>query len=423
MKGVAIWFSWAFALTVCPVPGSAEESRSPMALVTLRQLVEEALTSNPLVQSALRGVEARRALVRPAETLPEPTVSFETMGNVIPPSLQAGDPSSGRNFTFSQEIPFPGKLKLQGRIASREADVESWSYEQVRRQIVSEVKVAFYEHWLIARSLEILEKNKRLLEQFAQISEAKFRVGQGIQQDVVKAQVEISKLLDRRVVLQQREGVSLANINSLLYRPSETPLGPLAEVEASAFEKTLDELFRLAVQSSPMLQMQQRMIERDDYAVQLAQKNFYPDFEVGFRYVNRADMPEMYGLMAGAKIPLYYWRKQRPELASAVASRSSSRARYDWLEARTFFEVKDLYLSVTTSKKLLDLYGKGVIPQSTVSLESATAGYQVGAVDFLTLVDNLVTLLDYELKYYEVLSEYQKALARLEPLVGVGLAE
>ncbi|MBI3939419.1 MAG: TolC family protein, partial [Acidobacteria bacterium] len=376
---------------------------------------------NPLLQSARRGVDAKKSLVAPATTLPEPTVSFQTMGNFFPPTLQGGDPSSGRNFIFTQEIPFPGKLRLQGRVALSEADAEWWSYEQLRRQMVSEIKVAYYEHWLITKSQEIVGKDKDLLEKFAQIADAKYRVGEGIQQDVVKAQVEVSKLLDRSVILQQREGVSQAQINSLLYRRPESPLGRLADITESAFGLSLEELYRLAVANSPMLKMQERMIDRSEYGVQLARKNFYPDFEVGFNYINRTANPEMYGLMVAAKIPLYFWRKQSPELDSAAATLSGARKKYDWLHARLYFELKDLYLSATTSRKLLELYGKGIIPQSTVSLESATSGYQVGRVDFLTLIENLVTLLDYELKYYEVLADYQKALARLEAMVGVEL--
>lgn len=203
--------------------------------VSLSEMVDEALAMNPLLQAGRRSFDAKKSLVAPATTLPEPKVNFQTMGNLIPPTLQGGDPSSGRIVSFSQEIPFPGKLRLQGRVASMESEMEWWSYEQLRRQIVAEVKVAYYEHWLISKSLEIVEKNKDLLQKFAQISEAKYRVGEGIQQDVVKAQVDVSKLLDRRVVLQQREEVSTALLNSLLYRQPEASLGRIEEVRPSPF--------------------------------------------------------------------------------------------------------------------------------------------------------------------------------------------
>jgi len=126
-------------------------------------------------------------------------------------------------------------------------------------------------------------------------------------------------------------------------------------------------------------------------------------------------------LMVKAKVPLYFWRKQRPELEGAASELASSRKQYDNLTALLYFRLKDQYLAATTSERLVQLYGRGIVPQATLSLESAVAGYQVGQVDFLTLLDNLITLLDYELKYHESLTDYQKALAQLEPFVGVEL--
>src|SRR5262249_17823020 len=144
-----------------------------------------------------------------------------TMGNLVPPTLQAGDPSSARVVRFSQEIPFPGKLALAGQIASAEADVELWKYEQVRREVVAELRIAYYDLFLAQKSREIVEKNKNLLQQFAEISEARYKVGRAAQQDVLKAQVEVSRLLDRLAVLDQEHETARVRINTLLYRLPE----------------------------------------------------------------------------------------------------------------------------------------------------------------------------------------------------------
>jgi outer membrane protein TolC len=233
--------------------------------------------------------------------------------------------------------------------------------------------------------------------------------------------VEISKLIDRLTVLEQRREIAEALINNLLYRQPETPVGKPAPVQKAELRYSLDQLNYIAQSNFPMLKMQEREIDRNQYAVQLARKEFYPDFSVGFTYFNRTAVPEMYGLMFSAKVPLYFWRKQRPELESAASSLASAQKQRDSMLSLLYFRLKDSYLMATTSERLIQLYGTGVIPQATLSLESAVAGYQVGKVDFLTLIDNLVTLLDYELKYYEVLIDYQKALAQLEPFVGTEL--
>lgn len=403
-----------------PPPHQTTRVASEMRTVTLDELVQEALERNPAIQAARRAVDAKRAMIVPATTLPEPTISFQTMGNLIPPTLQRGDPSSARTIGIEQEIPFPGKLALKGKMAKMEADAEWWNYEQMRRQVIADVKMAYYDLYLIHKSIEIVEKDKDLLQKFAQIAEARYRVGQGIQQDVLKAQVEISRLIDRLTVLQQRRGIAEALMNSLLFRPPETPVGTPAPVQKAELRYSLDQLHEIARANFPMLKMQEREIDRHQYAVQLARKEFYPDFSVGFTYFNRT-VPTMYGLLFKAKVPLYFWRKQRPELESAASSLASAQKQRDSMLSLLYFRLKDSYLVATTSERLIELYGKGVIPQATLSLESAVAGYQVGKVDFLTLIDNLVTLLDYELKYYEVLIDYQKALAQLEPFVGVEL--
>ncbi|MBI4470997.1 MAG: TolC family protein [Acidobacteria bacterium] len=403
-----------------PVPPQAGSRATPS--ISLDQLIQEALERNPAIQAARRAVDAKRAMVLPAQTLPDPMVGFQTMGNLIPPTLQGGDPSSARAISFEQELPFPGKLSIKGKIAAEEVEVEWWNYEQARRQVVSDLKLAYFDLCFIDKSMEIVQKDKDLLQKLVQIAEAKYRVGQGIQQDVLKAQVEISKLIDRLAVLEQRRGIAEARISSLLYRPPETPLGPTPPLQKAELRHTLEELHRIARSNAPELKMQEREIDRNQYAVELARKEFYPDFSAGFTYYNRTAVPEMFGLMFKATIPLYFWRKQRPELESAASGLARAQKQREGAESMLYFKLKDSYLMATTSDRLMELYRTGVIPQSILSLDSAVAGYQVGKVDFLTLIDNLVTLLDYELKYNEVLTDYQKALAQLEPLVGIELA-
>ena len=393
------------------------------AQVTLEELVQAALEQNPSIQAARKTVEAKEAKILPEKTLADPVFSFQNMGDLIPPRLQEGDPSSGRTFSIEQEIPFPGKLGLKGKMASKEAEAQSWDYEQTRRQVVSDLKKAYYDHFFIHKSIRIVKEDRELLRSFEEIAQAKYRVGQGTQQDVLKAQVEISKLTDRLIVLDQRLEISTALINSLLYREPGAPLGEPADFQKAQLSQTLDELNRMALSNAPSLNKQQREIERSEYAVKLARLEHYPDFAVGFAYVNRGEMPEMYGLMFKAKLPVYFWRKQGPELSGATSQLSGAQKERDSISSTLYYNVKDAYTVATTSDQLTQLYQKALIPQSSLSLEAAIASYQVGTVDFLTLVDSVVTLLEYQLKYYEALTDFQKALAQLEPFVGIELTK
>ena len=393
----------------------------PAGLPRLQQLIEQAMENNPEIKSMQRRFDRVRARIPQAKALDEPMLSVGYMGNLTPFSLQTDDPSSGRTISISQDLPFPGKRSLRGKVASSEADAEWWAFEQTRRNVVTEVKDAYFDLYYLTKALGVVTKTKVLLEQFTKIAEVRYSVGKGIQQDVLKAQVEFSKLIEQQTMLEQRKQVAEARLNSLLYREPESPVGTPDELEPRDFPYSLAQLNETAVANYPELKAQRRKIEGAQYAIQLAKKEFYPDFSVGFTYVNRPAMPEMYGLSVGIKLPVFYAQKQRPALTEATASFEAEKRSLENTTTLLMFKIRDKYLAQTTAKRLMSLYSTTIVPQSSLSLESAIAGYEVGKVDFLTLLDNLVTLLNYELSYYEQLSNEEKAVAALEPLVGVTL--
>jgi outer membrane protein TolC len=384
----------------------------------LDTLIHLLLDNNPAILAARRAVDARRAMVTSARTLPDPSITFETMGNLLPPAVMAGDPSSARVLRLTQELPFPGRLNLQGQIASADADAEMWKYEEVRREAVAELKMAYYDLYLAQKLTDIVEKSKELLTQFMEISETRYKVGLGAQQDVIKSQVEVSRLLDRLATLRREGEVALVRINTLLYRARDAHIDRVPELSKPNFSWSLEDLYRKATDNNPLVRMNRKEIDRGELSVALAKKSFYPDFEVGFSYYNRRDLPEMYGLMFKAKIPLYFWRKQRPELESATASLLGQRRQYDNTLATLYFRLKDPFLKTSTDANLLELYGGAIVPQATLALESSISSYRVGKVDFLSLLSNQQTVLEYEMKYYEVLVDYYKALVTLESLTG-----
>jgi outer membrane protein TolC len=407
-------------------PGSEtrEQTRFANGRLVLQSLLDDAVRVNPEIRVMQRSVDMMKAKVPQETTLPEPMVSYGYAGNItpLPPfDIQQGDPSSARMLSFSQEIPFPGKLSLKGDMARMAAESELWSYEQTRLNVLAEVKDAYFELSYLTKAIEILQKNKDLLEKFTRIAEARYAVGKGIQQDVLKAQVEVSKIIEQLTMMDQRRQAAEARLNSLLYRDPQSPLGRPEDIVPQGFDCTLEQLKELALAYYPTLKMQKRRIDREQYGVQLAKKDFYPDFNVNFTYYNRPGLPDMYGINVGVKIPLYFWRKQRPAVDEAAASQAMEERRLESITTELFFKIKDRFLAATTAQRLLKLYGTTIIPQSSLSLESAISGYEVGKVDFLTLIDNLVTLQGYELSYYEQASAVEKSVAALEPLVGRAL--
>src|SRR5262245_8454424 len=232
----------AQALHIANKEGGARQA--PVA-PKLQTLIEEAMEQNPEIRVMRRGFDMMRARIPQAKALPEPMLNVGYMGNVvpIPPfDIQKGDPSSGRVFGFTQEIPFPGKLAIKGRMANVDAEAEWWNYEQTRLNVIAEVKDAYFDLFYIHNSIETVTKNKDLLGKFAKIAEASYTVVKGIQQDALKAQVEISRLTDQLITLEQRKDLAEARLNSLLFREPETPVEEPEEIRPREFTHSLAEL-------------------------------------------------------------------------------------------------------------------------------------------------------------------------------------
>lgn len=404
------------------VAGGMPASSLGAALV-LDELIREALENNPAVHAALRRVEAQRRRVPQARALPDPRVSVGWMGNLKPFGVMREDPSSYRSVGATQEIPFPGKLKLRGEVADREAEAVWWDYEATRRRVVAEVKSAYYGTFYYQKAIEITLKNKDLLEKLARIAEVRYQVGQGLQQDVLRAQVEVSRLLQRLTLLEQQEKTAQARLNSLLARDPETPLAPPGSLEPAELTYSLESLYDLARANDTGLQREGRQIERSQLAVNLARREYYPDLSVGYSYWNRPAQREMHGFTFSLNIPVFYRSKQREGVNEATQELLAAQRSRENRETTLYFEVKEQYLAAKAAEELARLYSRAVVPQSSLALESAMAAYEVGQVDFLTLLSNFITVLDYESDYYRELTNYQIALARLEPLVGVELTK
>jgi len=391
--------------------------------VTLDQLVTIALERNPAIKSAAERFQAQQALAPQARSLPDPRVSGGWMGKIIPFDTMQGDPSSYRGVTVSQALPFPGKLGLRGKVADRRAEAGRWEYEQTRRQVVADVKAAYYAYFYATKAFEITQKNKDLLQKLENIAEARYRVGKGIQQDVLRAQVEVARIDQKLIVLKQEERTAQARLNTLLYRDPESQLPAPAPVKPADFHDSLQNLYALAQANDPGLERDRRIIESDQDSVKLAQKAYDPDFSVAYTYQQRSDMADMHGVMVGINIPVFFRSKQREGVIEASHNLNASRREFDDRMTAVNFEIKQEYLAATASRDLMNLYSKAIVPQSSLALESSMASYEVGKVDFLSMLDNFVYVLDYEVSYYQELSNYETALARIEPLVNTDLTE
>jgi outer membrane protein TolC len=260
--------------TAAAEPPATSKLSGDQGVVTLDDIVREALAKNPAVQSAFHTVEAQRRRVPQAKSLPDPMVGIGWAGNIAPFSVQKGDPSSYRGVTATQQLLYPGKLKLRGEIASKEADAAQWDYEAVRRRVTADVKAAYYDYWFFEKAVQTTQKNKELLTKLSQISEARYRVGKGIQQDALRSQVEISLLLQRLTVLDQQRRTAQVRLNTLLARDPDAALPPAANIQQATLNYSLEDLYKLARQNDTGLQREQQMIQRNQLATNLAQRDY-----------------------------------------------------------------------------------------------------------------------------------------------------
>lgn len=404
-----------------PEGQGASEKVLEAPLLSLQELIEEAKRVNPEIQAAKRRVEAAWARVPQARSLPDPMISLGYMNESFS-RLTLGKSEMARfDLSFSQEIPFPPKLSLKGGIAAKEAEREEEVLRATELEVISRLKVAYYDLFFIEKSIGIVEKNKDLLEKFARTAEARYAVGKAVQQDVLRAQTEITILLQRLAQLEREKGSLKALINSLLNRPREAPLGRPVEPPRRRLPLTLEQLVNLALERSPDVKAAERAIERNGLTLNLAKKQYYPDFTIGTGYANRGRFEGMWQVMVGVTIPLYLKKKQDYGVREAVADFSSAQESLQAVRQSLFFGIKDLFLTAETSERLLELIGTGTLPQATLTLESSIASYAVGKVDFLTLLTNLLNVLHQELQYFQELANFEKALARLERAVGVSL--
>jgi outer membrane protein TolC len=401
----------------------AEGARAQAPVTSLTDLASELERANPELTAARRAVDMRVARIAPAGALPDPTLSVGYMGGLRRPFFPSGSTQgSFQQLSTSQELPYPGKLALKTRIAATEADAERWNYENRRRELVAELKMTYFEYAYIDRSINIVRDNKALLEQLRDIAETRFRVGQGIQQDVLRAQLEISLLLDRLEQLERDRVALRARINGLLYREPDAPLSATLDVRTVEAPPPLETLRARTRAEYPALKRDEQIINRGQQALALAQKEVLPDFAVNVTSQRfTGDMPWMYGVDIMVKLPLYWQRKQRPMIAEAAAALDSGKRMRENTLAMATARVTEEHAAATTSQRLVDLYSDSVLPQARLALESSLAAYQVGRVDFLTMLMNFTTVLNYEVSFEEQAARYRSALARLEPLVGMEL--
>jgi outer membrane protein TolC len=424
MKFTSIWILGVTLLVFAAPRARAQDA--PVGKATkLTDLLIEAEKNNPQIQAAKHGWESAKQIPSQVATLPDPQVVLQQT-NVGSPRPFAGYTNSDFAYIgvgFSQDLPYPGKLRLRGEIAQKDADATQQKYESLRRAVLAAVKMAYFQLGYLAKREKVLDEDAQLLQQVEQAAESRYRNGRGNQQEVLQAQLERTKLLREMNMNQLEQGKVQAELKSLLNRSQTSTDIETAELSESTPAYNFDQLLAEAKANNPDLAGMQKMVERQSLQVDLAKKDFYPDFNVQgmWQRTDPSQFRAYYQFTVGMRIPIYRSRRQRPELAQAEADRDRAKSEYEMQSQQTAFQLRQQFLTAEKSAELLKIYRQGLIPQARAELQAGMAAYQSNRQDFQALLASFLDVLKLDEEYWQTLSEHETALAQIEEVTGVTL--
>ena len=390
----------------------------------LSALLDEATRNNPDILAARRGWQAATQVPSQVSTPPDPqvTVQHVSVGSPRPFAGFSNSDFAYIGFGISQDLPYPGKLKLKGEAAQQDAAIGREKLEAVRRSVLQQVKDAYFQIAYVQQTLEVLDRNGKLLGQIEKIADARYRVGEGSQQDVLKAQLERTKLLREVAHHHELMDTQQAQLIKLLNRPPRSPEISTEQLVETPLRYTSNALLERVRTENPEVTSQQEMVKKQSLQVEIARKDRYPDFSVQYMWQHTGEQSRDYYMLSfSARIPIYRRRKLNPEMNQAVEELNRSRREYESQVQTSYFDVRNQYIAAETASQMLKIYREGLIPQALATYQAGLASYQTGTLDFESLFSTFLDVLNFDGEYWKTLMEHETALARIEQITGVPL--
>lgn len=426
---IILWCKlFATMVFVIAIANKALSAEFDAAQLTVDAAVNAAIRNNPNLAEMQARYEALAELPPQMGTLPDPTINLNAMNFPTDSWDRNQEAMTQVQIGISQVFPFPGKLSLMEGAASHDALAAGHSVDELRLQLIENVKSKWWQIYYMDRALDTLESNKELLRQFIAVATTKYETGKGLQQDVLLSQLELSSLLDQDIQLQGIRRNQVIQLNILMGEPaSELIILPNKVSKLLPGLSSEAVLYQKAVSLRPRLKQMEAQVDAAESRLELAKRDYYPDFKLGVLYGDRAgDNPlpqggsrsNLVSVMLGVKVPLYAGRKQ----SRAVSQKSLevNKNRYALVDETALVSaaISSAVTDYRRAQQQFSLFGSGIVPQAQQTVQSMMAGYQVSEVDFLNLVRSQMTLFNYQLQYWKAFSDARQALARLEAAVG-----
>lgn len=393
----------------------------------LAALVSEALANNPEIAAARSELEAARQRVGPAGALEDPMLEAGIINAPLDSLSLRREEMTMKMLGLGQKLPFPGKRDLRRAVATADAESIDRAVQETVNRVVRDVRFTFEELAFNAEAQRIILRTRAELEQLAAIASSRYDVGQAVQNDVLDAQTEIEQLGVRLLRLVRNDAVLQSEMRRLLGRTDPAvPISIMAQQLAAGPELETG-LVTLAMGSRPQLQALQALVDRNDKALDLAQREYYPDFDLKLQYGQRDRSPDgmprddMVSLIVGINLPI--WRKSRlePQVAEARAMRNQAQSMLAAQQLETRAALDAQLAQVRQWRATAELYQRTLLPQVRASVTSALAAYRVGRVDFLTLRQAQLREFEVSTDLAEAIANHNKALAEIDLLVGHGV--
>ncbi len=393
----------------------------------LETLVDTALASNPELKASESRWQMFASKAKQAGALEDPMFMLKLQNMLTrEPLVFNKDPQSGVVIGISQQLPFWGKRALRHKVAAFEADSFHWAFEERKLELTRMVKESYYQLWAVDKELTIIDKNLKILGDAITITGQRYSLGQGTQQDIYKASLQKSKMLDMQITLQQQRKSLEANINYLLCRPANTPFGTVADFSLPRVTLSEEELNLSALEKRPQLKSLASLASKAEASRSLAKREFYPDFNLSVEYMLRRQVAtgmaidpgyNMFSVGVSFNLP-FLQEKRGAMVAESKFESAMATEELNALKNSIAYTISETLAQLERRRKLVELYKGAIVPQAEHSLESALISYRVNRSDFLTLLDSRMSLFNYERELYESQAEYMMKLAQLEATIG-----
>jgi cobalt-zinc-cadmium efflux system outer membrane protein len=412
MKKIGLWFM----VLACTAQLPAQEKT-----VRLEDLVRTALERSPKIKSMSHEVDAQKHRIAPEGALPDPVLSFGVKNMGLDRWTVGQEVMSGVGVSLSQAFPFPGKQRLKSEMAAQQALQSEEGFRAVQLSVIREVKVLYAQLYYYRRARELLLEKRDILSEALRTAEAKYAVGQVAQPDVLKAQVEVSANEEMILTMSGMIQAATAGLNSALDYPPDNILGLPEEIALTSLPVDFKQVQEAGAKSSPMLKRGELMIEEGKLGVAMARKEFYPNFMIQAGKEFKGALPDMYEVMVGVEIPLFYKKKQAPLLEASISRLNSAREGLGSMKNDLNAMLSEDFVTAKTAENVIKLYKERIIPQASLSLESSMANYLANKVDFLMLLSDINALVSTRMEYFKNLTALWAAGARIEELTALDI--